>query len=253
MKRFELIDTIRGLAVLSMIGYHACWLINYFGLGIKTQTLFGPEFWAWERSICVTFILISGYSFSLGRRHLKNAVTVFTCGLLITAITCIFIPDIRIIFGVLTLLGSSMFIANPVDKAFNRFASGSKKAGFVILVLCAVLFAVTYRIPEGYMGFAPDMAVRLPEALYKGCFMTYLGFMEKGFFSADYFPLIPWLFLYLCGYFLHKTVQGTSVEERVMPIKIPGINIIGRHSLLIYLIHPVVLYLVMAVISIKTG
>ena len=197
----------------------------------------------------MSFILISGFSFSLGKHHLRNASVVFGLGLLITVITCLFVPDMRIIFGILTFLGTAMFIMIPLDRAFQKIG-GSTKACWVIFALCAAAFLFTYRTGSGYLGMEPDMMIRLPERLYSGYFMTFLGFMQKGFFSTDYFPLIPWLFLYFCGYFLHKIIIG-SAAERFLTHGIKGIRYIGRHSLIIYLVHPVILYLVIAAISIK--
>lgn len=250
MKRYDLIDTLRGLAIISMIGYHLCYIMSHFGLLISDQTLFSPAFWAWERSICISFILISGFSFSFGRHHIRRAAVVFGLGLLITLITCMFVYEIRIIFGILTFLGTTMFIMIPLDKAFQKTITGCKRAILVIFALCAAAFLFTYRIGDGYLGMAPDMMIMLPERLYSGYFMTFLGFMQKGFFSTDYFPLIPWIFLYLCGYLLHKLVIGSAIEP-ALTHGIRPLNYIGRHSLVIYLVHPVILYALIAVISMK--
>ena len=116
-KRLDLIDTLRGLAVISMIGFHACWIINLFGLAFSDEIIMGPVFMAWKRSICMSFILISGFSFSLGRRHLRSGLVIFGLGLVITVVTTIVVPDIRIVFGVLTFLGSAALIMIPIDKA----------------------------------------------------------------------------------------------------------------------------------------
>ena len=86
-KRYDLIDTLRGLAIISMIGFHACWIMNYFGILITSETLYGTIFTVWERSICIPFIIIAGFSFSLGHNHLRSGLIVFGWGLIITAVT----------------------------------------------------------------------------------------------------------------------------------------------------------------------
>ena len=69
-----------------------------------------------------------------------------------------------------------------------------------------------------------------------------VGFMYQGFSSADYFPLMPWLFLFIMG-----TVLGgwclKNRENRILTAPLPApMTFLGRHSLLIYLIHQPVLY-----------
>ena len=42
----------------------------------------------------------------------------------------------------------------------------------------------------------PGGRLALPQALYASYTTAYFGFMPKSFFSTDYFPLLPWLFLF---------------------------------------------------------
>ena len=249
MKRYDLIDTLRGLAVISMIFYHACWIMNHFGIAVSTEALYGPMFTAWERSICISFILLAGFSFPFGRHHVRTGLMLFGIGAAITAVTCLFLPEIRIVFGILTFIGVATLLMIPIDKFVVRARVKFRwldKAGFFLSFLLFLLF---YNINRGYLGFAPGLCIMLPKAWYKGYFMTFLGFLEKGFFSTDYFSLLPWIFLYLCGYFLNRLIIGTRFADSVLTRGIPGVKVMGRHSLLIYLIHPIVLYLIFFLMS----
>ncbi|MCR5590445.1 MAG: DUF1624 domain-containing protein [Lachnospiraceae bacterium] len=241
MKRYDLIDTWRGLAVIGMIGFHLCWMMSYFGIAIPSEMLFGPFFMAWERSVCISFIVVAGYSFSLGHKHLLSGIKVFLIGLVITAVTCIFIPDIRIIFGVLTFIGTATLLMIPVDKAIGQKSLDSSEFRWIGLIFSMLLFLAAYNINNGYLGFK-GFSVPLPKSLYSGYVATFIGFKDPDFYSADYFALLPWIFMYLFGYFLHKAVKGTSFESNVMVRGIPGIKAIGRHSLIIYIVHPIVIY-----------
>ena len=253
MKRYDLIDTLRGLAVISMIGYHACWILNLFGLAFSNDIIYGTAFTVWERSICMSFITIAGFSFSLGHRHLKNGLVVFGLGAAITAVTLIFLPEIRIVFGVLTFLGSATLIMIPLDALLRKRPAQPRSQNALILALCLILFVFTYNINKGFAGFGKGAVITLPAKLYSGYAATFIGFTERGFASADYFSLIPWFFLYLCGYFLHKLIRETTMENTIRTCGIPGISLIGRHSLLIYIIHPVVLYAVIYLLSYCIG
>ncbi len=246
--RYKLIDTLRGLSVISMILFHACWIMSYFGILIPTETMFGFWFTVWERSICFGFILIAGYSFSLGRRHLRSGLIIFAWGLVVMAVTCFFLPEIRIIFGILTFIGSACLITILVDKAVGNTVAKSRKAAIVGFSLSVLLFVLTYSINRGYIGISP-YRVALPKGLYKGMAATYIGFTEPGFFSTDYFSILPWYFLYLCGYMLYRIVKGTEAETLVVDHGIKSFEFLGRHSLPIYIIHPVVIYAFIAFLS----
>ncbi len=249
MKRYDLIDTLRGLAVISMIFYHACWIMNHFGIAVSSETLYGPMFIAWERSICIPFILIAGFSFSFGRHHVRTGLMLFGIGAAITVGTCLFLPQIRIVFGILTFIGTATLLMIPVDKIAGRLRLKYRwlyTASFIVLL---ILFLLSYNINKGYLGFMPQPGVKLPQVMYKGYVATFVGFMEPGFFSTDYFSVLPWFFLYMCGYFLNRMIIGTWFAEAVLTKGIKGVKAIGRHSLLIYLIHPIVLYLIFFLMS----
>lgn len=244
MKRYDLIDTIRGLAVISMIGFHAFWIASYFGFGVSSETLNGTAFTIWERSICITFIVVAGFSFSLGKRHIRSGLTVSALGAAITLLTCLFVPDIRIVFGVLTFIGFSTLVMIPLDKLIGKRVSGSRAVACLGFVISFLLFLFSYNINIGSLAFG----IKLPQQLYSGYVSTFFGFMMPGFVSADYFSFIPWFFMYLCGYFLHKIVIGKE-SERTLSYRIPGVDLVGRHSLVIYVVHPIILYIVFYLVT----
>ena len=51
--------------------------------------------------------------------------------------------------------------------------------------------------------------------------------------------LLPWLFLFWTGFYLYRL----RPEIPALPdIRLPGLSVISRHSLLLYLLHQPVLY-----------
>ena len=66
---------------------------------------------------------------------------------------------------------------------------------------------------------------------------------DFGFFSTDYFSLIPWIFLFVAGYFLHRVLEEEGLNEKLFAKgNVPVLNWIGRHSLIVYLLHQPILY-----------
>ena len=168
------------------------------------------------------------------QRLTKHPVSGLLAGALVTAVTVLFMPEDVVLFGVLTLLGSAMGITALLEKALRKIPPA------VGAVVSVALFGLTYHAQLGYLGFG-DGWVLLPRFLYQNLFTAYLGFYPEGFFSTDYFPLVPWLFLFWVGFFLHHLVG----RERMEPLHhsiCPTLGWLGRHSLVVYLLHQPVLY-----------
>jgi uncharacterized membrane protein len=235
-KRYTCLDFIRGVAVINMIVFHILWnLVNIYKLPCAWFSGNVGRFW--ERCICFTFIFVSGFCYRLGRHHLKSGLKVFAGGLAVTAVTCMVMPDNRIIFGILTCLGSFMLLLTPLD---DRLKQINQKLG---LALCVVLFVLFYGVGKGYIGMW-SFSVKLPDFLYNSLVGTYLGFKQSSFKSGDYFPILPWLFLFLSGYFSFGVISKKSESRavRLPSLYVAPINIVGQYALLVYLLHQPIIY-----------
>lgn len=101
------------------------------------------------------------------------------------------------------------------------------------------LFLLVRNINDGFLGFSGVPILMLPRSWYANLFTAGLGFPGPGFVSSDYFSLLPWLLLFWTGYFLYRL---RPAEPLLPDIRLPGFSAMGRHSLLIYLLHQPVLY-----------
>ncbi len=230
-RRFQVLDTIRGFALISMLLYHASWdLVYLFGLDWPWYHGFAAH--VWQQSICWTFILLSGYCWSLGGRQLRRGLTVFLCGALITAVTWLAMPANLVFCGVLTLLGASSMLLFPLAPALRRLPARAGLAGSF------ALFLALRDVNAGFLGFEGTRFASLPPALYRNHFTALLGFPPADFFSTDYFSLLPWFFLFLTGYFLFRLRPEEVREIR----RVPLVTAMGRHSLPIYMLHQPVIY-----------
>ena len=196
----------------------------------------------WQQSICWVFILLSGFCVPLGHHTLRRGAMIFGAGVLVTAVTLLFMPEDRVVFGVLTLLGSAMLLTGLLEPLLKKVPPA---AG---LAVSAVLFALTYHAADHYLGIGA-LRLALPESLYANYFTAYLGFYPFGFFSTDYFPLIPWLFLFWAGFYLHHLAERTAQSLRPLHRSVcPPLGWLGRNSLMLYLLHQPVIYGVLTVV-----
>jgi len=236
--RYEYLDVLRGMTLISMMIYHGMWDLVYI-VGVDIPWFSGKGAYIWQQSICWTFILLAGFCWSLGREQLKRGCIVLGAGWVITLVTVVFMPGQRVVFGVLTLLGSSMLLLIPLEKLLRKVHSA---AG---IGLAAVLFVLFQNVNDGYLGVGDVVFVRFPKEWYdKGLFMTYLGFVDNSFYSTDYFSLLPWFFLFVTGYFLYRWVQGKGWLESPFlgEIRNKPLAFLGRNSLWVYLLHQPVIY-----------
>lgn len=210
--RYALLDELRGLDLISMMLYHACWDMMFL-FGIWMDWYAGMPGHLWQQVICWVFILLSGFCAPFGRHMLRRGVTVFAAGALVTAVTLVFMPEGRVIFGVLTFLGTAMLLTGVLEPLLKKVMPA------VGLAVSAVLFAVCYPVGLGWVG---------------------LGGWKL---------MLPWLFLFWAGYYLHKAVGRRRMEPLRRPV-CPALGWMGRHSLLLYLLHQPVIYGVLSVAAV---
>ena len=252
-RRDPWLDHLRGATLVSMMAYHGCWDLVYI-LGFDWDWYKGTGAWLWQQSICWTFILLSGYCWPMGRHHMKRGLMTFGAGALVSLVTIIAMPSSMILCGVLTLLGSAALMMIPLDRVLRTI---SPKLGMAISFF---LFLVFRSVNYGWLGLSLGgkiggvALIQLPESWYHmGLLGAWLGFMPRNFFSTDYFSVLPWFFLFCVGYFWRKERErsqkgmfpGVTGEDglwRTWGYMNPLLEWMGRHSLLVYLIHQPILY-----------
>ena len=235
-KRLHLLDALRGFLMLNMIAYHGMWNLVYL-FGVKASWYSGTPKYLWQQFICWSFITLSGFCWSFSRNHLKRGALVFGGGAIVSLVTCVLMPENRILFGVLTCIGSCMILMIPLEKWAKKVPAGAGMA------VCFLLFALLRNCPKGSLGFEGLVITELPRWLYRNNLTAYLGFPQPGFFSTDYFSVLPWIFLFLTGFFLQRFLSERNLNEKLFAKgNVPVLNWIGRHSLIVYLLHQPILY-----------
>jgi len=218
-RRFDVLDAWRTLAIVLMAAYHFLYDLYIFGV-ISADRLFSAPLNVLERFICCSFILLAGASARFSRNNLRHGLIVLGAGLVVEIGAAVAGQTIR--FGVLMLLGSSMVLWHFLGKGLQKLPGWSVAAGSGVLFFAA-------------RWWTGRTAVSVP-------WLYPLGFISPGFYSADYFPLLPWFFLFLIG----TALGGWCLEHRenrLLTVSLSrALTWPGRHSLMIYVLHQPVLY-----------
>ena len=243
--RIHLLDELRGFALLCMIFYHAFYtmfMLFHMEIGARLIRFFMPT----EPFFAGVFVLISGISSHLSKNNWSRGGKLLAVSMLITAVTMgydyFFHAGTTIIFGILHMLALSILIYQAVHKLLNKVPV---LLGFCIFIL---LFLITFHIYHGYLGWG-DWHINLPAAWFQTNHFFMFGIVNDSFYSADYFPLIPWLFLFLAGTFLGRWAKDGRFPQWTMRSRIPFLQWLGRHSLVIYIFHQPVIYAILLLLS----
>lgn len=234
--RINIIDEVRGALIILVVVYH---ILYDSAVIFKVK-----ELWAAYRTAHILqpflpfmFILISGIAFKLSRDNIKRGLFLGVVALAVTAATWLIVPQYIVIFGILHFLALMHILCGIVQRFVKEIPA---KAWIVICALCAVLFVLTYNIQLGYIGIEGLFTAPLPDALYQSNALMVFGFHTIDFVSADYNPILPWIFLFVIGIFIGKYIQ--KLPESLKKPHIRPLAFIGRHTLIIYIAHQPIIY-----------
>jgi len=230
-RRIRAMDELRGLAVFCMVFYHLFYLLyEFFDLAIGN---FLFEFFKPAQPLFAgIFILLAGVSCRLSHSNAKRGAKLLLVALGVTLVTAVIMPRIgmggaEIWFGILHCLSLCMLffaLASPLLNKLNPTAA---------ILLCLALYLLTCRFTKGYLGPGGFLRLDLPAGWYRSDLLAPLGFFTEDFKSADYFPIFPHLFLFLAGSFLGSfSIPDWAYKSRIKPL-----SFLGRHALLIYILH----------------
>lgn len=220
------IDFLRGVSIILMVGYHLLYDLGSFR-GVERFLGFSTDLSsiAWTIAqffFAGLFVVLSGISSTLSRSNVRRGLRLLAVSIAVTAATYVFDPSSTVIFGILQCLAFSMLIYGAA------FAKTGPAA-------CAVWGALVLGLGAVVPVLKKALAVRFD-------WLLPFGIHSPTFSSFDYFPLIPWFGAFLVGAALGKSVYAS--KRSLIPWRLPTtfVNIAGRHSLLIYIVHqPVIM------------
>jgi len=226
--RFIELDIFRGIAIVYMMFHHVLWDLDYFGIWPLN-----PHLYQFNQLVPLMFFVLIGICLSISfnkkqdysnrflEKHLlKRGLWIFGLGMIITAVTLVFMPERPILFGVLHCIGFSIILSIPLLKLKTLVLFPG-----LIMVLLGVLMA--------------QFSVENPTVVHLLVGLHPIGFWQ---YTIDYFPLFPWFGVALLGVFLGNIFYKDGQRQFHFPDlsgnrSISFLSWMGKHSLEIYLLH----------------
>jgi uncharacterized membrane protein len=226
-KRIWEIDLLRAMAIILMVIYHTVYDLNNFA---NIDIDYNSPFWYWEgKTAALIFILLSGISCGLSRRNtFVTGLKVFGLGMIVTVATYFFLGEYYVRFGILHFLGVCMMLYPMLKRVDNS-----------MLLAIAVVNAI---LAMPIDNFIVDTPLLLP-----------LGIKHSGFVSADYYPLSPYLSVFILGILAYKNYyykKQSIFHKAKLNLENKVVSQISKHSLLIYMVHQPIIISIISIIKI---
>ncbi len=223
--RILALDAARGAAIVAMISYHLMWDLYFTGFW-DVNAARDPLLRLYAKAIAASFLVVVGVSLHLAHRNgirwrgfLKRLAIIAAAALAVTVGSWFAFPDSFIFFGILHCIAAASIVALPLLRA----------PAIMAFAVAAIFFALPW--------FVASPALETPATWW-------LGLGEWPPMSNDYVPLFPWAGFTLAGVGLAGLVASRLDAARAWrPRTAVGRALVfaGRHSLVIYLTHQIVL------------
>jgi len=238
--RLPFIDWLRGFSIFLMIIYHMCYDLDLFGY---IDTAFGHGYWKPFRYVIVigflslvgvSLVLVHSKTFANGIRWQsmkKRSIQLLLACIAVTVSSYFIAPTKVTVFGILQLILVASWLALPfLNKPLTA------------LVIGVIIFALGHTISHPF--FDPIQ-------------WHWLGMYETKRKALDYAPIFPWLGMVLMGiplsyWFLKnptgKKLAATDLSQTrfLSAIRLnlfnQSLQWMGKHSLVIYLVHQPILF-----------
>jgi uncharacterized membrane protein len=225
--RYQLVDALRGAAIIGVVFYHLFWDLSYFWL-IETDVSTHPVWVTFARFLLGTFVALAGVSLVLAHGRTirwpafwRRLAVVGGAAILVSVGTYIAFPETFVYFGVLHAIA----LFSLVGLAFLTVPLWVPLAAGVLIIALPLLYS---------------------DPVFTERALSWIGFWPVPPPTNDLVPVFPWLGVTLLGIAATRFAAQRQVLDRLGrwtatgPI---GRTLVrsGRWSLWIYLLHQLVL------------
>ena len=213
--RYHALDVLRGFCLILMLIHHTLFDIDNLGI-MALPWLESGWFSVIQTFFASCFVMLAGASCKFSRNNRNRAVIMIIVALGISGFTVVFAPGLEIRFGIIHMMGFSTLIYSLMGKYLDR----------VPAFLWLALYAATWQLPRIYTSV---------EGLW------WLGIRTASFSSGDYYPLMPWFFMYMFGAWLGGKIRENKMPRWFYILRCAPLEKLSSKSLWIFLLHQPIL------------
>lgn len=225
--RWPLVDALRGVAIVLMVAFHATWDLYFFGYSTLDVTQ-DPRGRMVSHLIAGTFLALVGVGLVLSVRDGFNArgflirfLKIAAGAAIVSLGTFYTMPDEWIFFGILHAIALFSVLALPLVLL---------PIGFIYPVALVFVFG---------LAFASRISIDAP-------WLLWLGLSQNIPRTNDYVPLFPWFGVVIGGVYVGRlalmSARIRAVCSKPLPRIAEPLQVLGRWSLVIYLVHQPLLF-----------
>lgn len=234
--RIAFLDEVRGLCCILMVFHHAFYTAGYlYGMDIGR---FLYDFFAVPGPFFAgLFILICGICCRFSRSNLKRGLLLLGVALAMSLFLWLFMPASMIRYGVLHFLATAILLYAVARRLLDRVPPA------VGVAVCAVMTLLCWHISvfEGGMFGIPGLFTwEVPTAWRSIDWLFPLGLSFGQ--SADYFPFLKWIWVFLAGVFLGRVAKEGRFPAWMSRPHAPWLARVGNYTLWVYIAHQPVIY-----------
>jgi uncharacterized membrane protein len=227
-----------------MVIHHALFDVTEF-LGGPVWLFTNPVFDVLHWFFAGVFIFLCGVSSRFSRSNLKRGLKTAAAAVAVSLVVNLTVGE-PILFGILHLLAVCMILYGviriiahahggdengkpPSPAGDTPFRKGAKGAGEIAEPVIWIALIIASALAVKYVAVSAE-------------WLWVFGWTYPGFFSADYFPIFPWIFVFALGTWAGKPIKDGGLPHWFYETRVPFFPGVGRHSFLIYLAHQPILY-----------
>ncbi|MBF5004736.1 heparan-alpha-glucosaminide N-acetyltransferase [Diaphorobacter caeni] len=241
LPRYDIVDALRGVAMVWMTVFHFCFDLSH--LGLWRQNFLVDPFWTNQRVLIVSlFLFCAGLGQSIAwaqgqswARFFRRWLQIVLAALLVSVGSYLVFPQSYIYFGVLHGIAVMLLIVRCTS-SWGRW-----------LWFAGLLAVLSPWAAQSWLsGMGEGWA-----ALMNGRSLNWLGWITQKPFTEDYVPIFPWLGVMWWGMAAGQWLQRAHRDwlTRSVPAGTGWLALMGRWSLSYYLLHqPILLGMLSAVV-----
>lgn len=212
-----------------MVAFHFCYDLKFIS-GVRLDWFAPPFQDIWRASISWTFLFVAGCMCSLSRDNLKRGLVYSAFAAAVFAVTTLAGVDTPISFGIIFCMAASTLVEWLLERL------DIEPRGYLTAIVLFACFVLLLHVSSGTVGIGAAR-IKVPSGFYSTEWLSWLGFPGPNFASGDYYPVLPYSFMYLTGAAIGRVWKDRGYPKWAYEAKCAPLSFVGKHALLVYAAH----------------